>query len=317
MNILLNNYCNLRCSYCFASDVMAGQVQNMSDDDFEWILGFLEKSKVENVRLIGGEPTLHPQFSDFLLEAISRSTIKHVHIFTNGTGNIKPITAIAGLSYLKHVSLLVNCNHPDDTGTTKFEILQDNLKLLAKSQAKLTLGINIYKPDQDYRYLIDLATRIGVKHIRWTIVVPREKPHDSNGVLNYFNQFVPLVTRLVEDCVVAGLEPHPDCNRIPICILGDEALRLLALIAPGNIKPSTCEPTLDVKPDLSVIRCFAMHELTANLRDFANIDEVNKFFDAQVDETYKGKMLFEACEGCSSFQTRGKACSCLSFGRMS
>lgn len=37
-------------------------------EDFEWLLDFLKRSGENQVRLIGGEPTLHPQFIKFVLK---------------------------------------------------------------------------------------------------------------------------------------------------------------------------------------------------------------------------------------------------------
>ena len=61
MNIIINNYCNLTCEYCFAKDVMEEQRQQMTLEQFQWALDFLDASNDGNIRIVGGEPTLHPQ----------------------------------------------------------------------------------------------------------------------------------------------------------------------------------------------------------------------------------------------------------------
>jgi organic radical activating enzyme len=38
----------------------------MSIEDFIYVLNFLTKSKSYEIGLLGGEPTLHPNFLDFL-----------------------------------------------------------------------------------------------------------------------------------------------------------------------------------------------------------------------------------------------------------
>jgi len=40
----------------------------MSITDFRWLLDFLRESNMREVRLIGGEPTLHPRFVQLLQE---------------------------------------------------------------------------------------------------------------------------------------------------------------------------------------------------------------------------------------------------------
>jgi molybdenum cofactor biosynthesis enzyme MoaA len=40
----------------------------MSLENFHWLLDFIKKSNQHEVRLIGGEPTLHPKFIEILQE---------------------------------------------------------------------------------------------------------------------------------------------------------------------------------------------------------------------------------------------------------
>jgi organic radical activating enzyme len=293
---------------------MAQDVKSMSEDDFEWVLDFLERSG-DDLRIIGGEPTLHPHFCDFLLEGVTRKNIKHVHIFSNGTFSSKVLHAIAGCSTEKQMSMLVNCNSPQDIGEAKYQTVINNVLHLAKKPIRITLGINVYKPDLDYSYLLELAKSANIKEIRWTVAIPTEKIRSSEAVLKYFAQFVPFMARFVEDCITEGLHPHADCNSIPVCMLDDNTLRLIALIAHDNLKPSICHPVIDVKPDLSVIRCFGMDQLQVNLKDFKKSSDVIDFFKREIDALYVNKPLFDSCERCATFAIKGTACTCLSFGR--
>ena len=63
-NISVTAICNLRCDYCFARAALDGCSQSaphMPLSVYERVLGFLERSGINQVRLLGGEPTLHPQ----------------------------------------------------------------------------------------------------------------------------------------------------------------------------------------------------------------------------------------------------------------
>jgi len=59
----------------------------MSLEDFKWLIDFSKRSGVYEVRLIGGEPTLHPQFLEIIQELLFDDEITHIHIFSNGTFN--------------------------------------------------------------------------------------------------------------------------------------------------------------------------------------------------------------------------------------
>ena len=70
-NIAVLNYCNLKCPYCFADDMIQEKTKNIDLDDFREMLRFLSKTPDNHVGIIGGEPTLHPNFSDILKEVLN------------------------------------------------------------------------------------------------------------------------------------------------------------------------------------------------------------------------------------------------------
>ena len=64
--ITLNRACNLRCKWCYAAASQFTPALNMSTDTFLQIVTLLSGLPIGRVMLIGGEPTIHPNF----LEAV-------------------------------------------------------------------------------------------------------------------------------------------------------------------------------------------------------------------------------------------------------
>ena len=84
MNIMMNNICNLRCSYCFAQNEMTEHTpEHISEENFRTFLDFLKENKFPTVRMIGGEPTLHPRIIDFINIVIDYGCFEDILIFTN------------------------------------------------------------------------------------------------------------------------------------------------------------------------------------------------------------------------------------------
>ena len=81
--IEITNHCNLECPICI---VQNRHNYNMTREEFGKILeGLVEKEgSIETINLSGGEPTLHPDFFEFLDMARARSEISRVSISTNG-----------------------------------------------------------------------------------------------------------------------------------------------------------------------------------------------------------------------------------------
>lgn len=109
-NIAITNYCNLKCSYCFADDVMLReQNKNMSLENYIKILKYLtEDNKEKKIGIIGGEPTLHPQFQEILIETNHCAIANKVDftLFTNGIELEKYLPYIG-----MNISILINCNN--------------------------------------------------------------------------------------------------------------------------------------------------------------------------------------------------------------
>jgi sulfatase maturation enzyme AslB (radical SAM superfamily) len=111
-NIAIARVCNLRCPYCFAGGYMASADADavtpfITVSAFLDRLDFLARSGIDEVRLIGGEPTLHPQFS--ALVGLARERGFRVVVFSNG---LMPEAALACLEMLSPVqcSVLINMN---------------------------------------------------------------------------------------------------------------------------------------------------------------------------------------------------------------
>jgi uncharacterized radical SAM superfamily Fe-S cluster-containing enzyme len=81
--IEITNHCNLECPICI---VQNRHNYNMTKEEFGKILdGLVEKEgQLETINLSGGEPTLHPQFFEFLDMARAKTEISRVSVSTNG-----------------------------------------------------------------------------------------------------------------------------------------------------------------------------------------------------------------------------------------
>ncbi len=66
IDLSLNNYCNLSCEFCYMSSKPISAGEHLSMEDFDALLEKMKKSRVLQIALGGGEPTLHPQFTEIL-----------------------------------------------------------------------------------------------------------------------------------------------------------------------------------------------------------------------------------------------------------
>ncbi len=64
VDLTLLNDCNLSCDFCYTSSIAHGQIMSMPD--YYHVMDELAKNRVYQVAIGGGEPTLHPNFSEIL-----------------------------------------------------------------------------------------------------------------------------------------------------------------------------------------------------------------------------------------------------------
>lgn len=160
--------CNLYCSYCYI-----GQQRNHTKPlvpAFDVTLDILEKLKEENVDevvLLGGEPTLHPRFMD-ICSAIAELDFRFRGVVTNGTAMTK-----AKASMLQRLGFWVDISFrgPDadtfDAITGKRgSFLKAFETALMLSKSGMAVGIEFDCTPQTYSTLyatIEMLIRDGVR----------------------------------------------------------------------------------------------------------------------------------------------------------
>jgi len=312
MNIMVNNYCNLRCSYCFASTEMyeKSEKQNMREKDFFKVLTYLKRNGIREVRIIGGEPTIHPQFKEFL-KIVSRDPwFDSVFIFSNCTFSIEVLYEIMQASKKKKVVVLPNYNEKEFLGKRK-ETVEKNLKTLAKCGIVKTLGINIYAEDFDYTYALNKAEELGIRQIRWSITTPNYKLSEDFQVKEYFRGFYEVLRGFLKECKDRGIYAMLDCNTVPSCVFTEDEKTELLSYKEDLFERTDCSVILDINPQLEVFRCFGMSEgYHEKLKSKKAIDEVVATMEDEFSVVEK-KLLLSECEDCETYIKQGKSCSCL------
>ena len=304
-NIMLNEVCNLRCPYCFADEFVNKNPKEISIEDFKTALEFsLSSGHNERIGLIGGEPTLHSNFREILVMLINDSRVNNVTIFTNG---IRIVDFIDEICHPK-IHLLINCNSPKNMGLTNYKKMVDNIDYMISKRYlkdKITLGINMYKPDFDYDYILELLEKYRLKSIRTSISVPNESAYISEP-LNYFSLMKPRVLEFFDKLGSKGIVPFFDCNAMPTCIWTEDERRDTLKKFPSSDKRTnifnfivSCTPIIDILPDLTIIRCFGLSEQTKkHLTDFKNIEDARNYYYHTIDAFSCNSIHSEKCTTC-------------------
>lgn len=326
-NVSLTFRCNLRCPYCFAHEFVEEAADDITLENFDAALEFLTRTRPVHLGLIGGEPTLHPQFGEILARAAGHERVTGVTVYTNG------ILLDRFFDEVTHpkVSLLVNWNSPEMLGERPFARVRDAVDELVFNrhmEHRLNLGLNLHGEATDYGYLIELLRRYGLHKVRVSLTVPDFPQGCTTDTLSYFRAHKAFLLALIEDMDAADVLPYYDCNRPPWCIWTDEEKRRIAEIVAkrgtderyGDAERSLldtksfCRPVIDITPDLQAVRCFGMAYFEkVPISEFATLDELQAHFMRRIDRRAFRIRASEECENCPWRRTWQCSQGCMGF----
>ena len=292
-NLVLTTGCNRKCAYCFA-DHSASPMEIRLDaakEAMDWVAA----SGRSEIRLMGGEPTLHPQFPVILRAALERGL--KVLLFSNGLMPDDSLTAIMEAP-ADMCRVMLNLNIGDaDTG--------DIHGLMSRTAAALGMrafvGVNIYQPGLPLMDAVDFGMTHGLeKVIRVGLTHPRMDrknlwlhPRDYRRVGNELELFL----RRIQP---EGYSLSFDCGFVP-CMFSDDFPRMADVDA-AEIG-CRCGPIPDILPDLTAIHCFPLGEL--DQLPISGIDTVKQMNDLLQKRTavFRGIGIYRECRRCPLLQS--------------
>lgn len=298
-NVLLTQKCVRSCPYCFAKKHMS---TSDSSDMITWenliyIADLIQADGGKGISLLGGEPTLHPDYADFVIYLLERGL--HVTTFTSG---IMPEEKLQDFSrvLLKatpgSLGFVCNLNDPELSPPEEVKRVERFLELFGSHTSP---GFNIYRQDFSLDFLFQYINRYGLhRHLRLGLAHPIPKtnnsyikPEDMRKMYERLIGYFPLFEKF-------GVTPGFDCG-FPLCLMSDEEVGRLAKLVKGHIKFG-CGPAIDIGPDMTVWSCFPLSAFKKrSVFEFNSMGEIIKYYqDMHNSVRVEASGLFEACDTC-------------------
>lgn len=316
MNLVVIDKCTNYCAYCFASTEMARSDKRtaLSRDDVERVVEFVRRSgPAFDLNVIGGEPFLYADLP-FLLELLcAEPAFGTATIFTGGIFSRNALSAIK--AFAARTTLLFNLNERRDyQRAADYEVVLRNMGAAFEAGFSVAIGFNIWRPDFDYDEILAACREFGVERLRWTVAYPEAEPAPGVVVLRpeEYDGVARRCAAFLEAAYRSDIEAYLDCP-LPKCFFTAEELGRIVLTHPRSATAiRACGPVIDVAPDLSVFRCYALsgHARRA-LTDFSNYAELVRWYEGAVDDRYARPTLYDRCESCSFADDRSCFGGCM------
>lgn len=320
-NIMLTYKCNLHCSYCFANEFVNKSNTDITMEHFETAVDFLTKTGNISIGLIGGEPTIHPDFAVIIRKLLDNEKVDDVTIYTNGILLDQYMDVITD----PRIRILINCNSPDVIGESSFERIRENIDLLInhyKMKNQINLGINLYSNDMDYAYMIRLLKEFNFHRVRMSVTVPDFTKVSEVSILEYFRDRKEFILKFLKDMDSVQVVPYYDCNKPPFCIWNqNEQEWIKNYVNKYPVKESNligncsqCFPVIDILPDLKAVRCFGLSEYEkVDIKEFKCITDLASYFMNQIDTHAYKIVIDKECQDCYERKTRHCMSGCIGF----
>ncbi len=301
-NIIFNSDCNRNCVYCFSA-ARKEEPKRMTLDNLTIICDFLERSRKRKINVLGGEPTLHPQFNTFLKYLISRRFT--VHLFSNGIiadeplENLRQLVAARQLNR-RHLKFVINVNEEQYRSPKEKELQNRTFQQLHQF---ISLSFNIYQKENDLDFLVDLIDEYKlIGEIRLGLASPIAGKQNRFLALEDYPAIAQKITRFSDKCQANNIDLVLDCG-FPLCMFTDEAIGRLYKNK-AQIK-FICNPIPDIDPHLNVFHCYPLSGyFPQKLDQFKDLREVHRYFHALVNQEDRKPGIYESCRECA-YRERG------------
>jgi organic radical activating enzyme len=310
-NLIISNVCDAACGYCFAAAHMTATRAPstpafMTAREFEEALDYLDRSGIDEARLLGGEPTLHPDFPAFVEAATRRG--KRLVIFTHG---LMPEAALQSLLELpaEKCSLIVNMSAEFRNSLASGQPTARRRSVLEILGSRTMPGYNIQSPRFDLSDLIHIARETGMRRtIRLGMALPG--PKSSNRFIHpkEYRLVGSQISRQAEQAAREGFTLDLDCGFVR-CMFSDA--ELASMHKNGAKVGFHCGPILDICPGGRVLHCFSVSDrFEQPFSGGLTSASLHEAFDAQI-RSYRTAGVFSDCSACVHKFTRQCSGGCL------
>jgi hypothetical protein len=301
-NLSISTVCNQNCAYCFTVDHLLddnpGGAQDpmteqgfMPVDAFQERLDFLKRSNIQDVRLLGGEPTLHPHFIELI--KLARAADMRIVVFTNGLVSEEVLASLETLP-LDQCTVMVNVNQPSEPGPD--DLFHQRRETLRRLGERALPGFNIYRLDCRMDFLPSLVNETGCKPtIRLGMAQPCLTGENRTIHPNQYRAVAVKIVRLARIAAKAGVKLDFDCGFVR-CMFSDDDLD--ALRSAGANVGWQCNPILDVDIRGVVIHCYPLSQLARlPLSSESDAAALRRVFEARA-RPYRLAGVFKECSIC-------------------
>jgi MoaA/NifB/PqqE/SkfB family radical SAM enzyme len=170
VDVYIATHCNRRCTYCFLTSDFLASGKRMSLDSFSDVVSWSQRNGVNEITLLGGEPSLHPAFAEMASLASDRGL--NVRVVTNGARRFRDLLAAGAVGPHNLTRVAVSLDSLDQTvqddfrGPRAWQDAMATVGLLREHGVLFDINVTAVKPMlPGIAALIDFADQAGCRRV--------------------------------------------------------------------------------------------------------------------------------------------------------
>jgi molybdenum cofactor biosynthesis enzyme MoaA len=174
VDVYITSQCNRHCTYCFlSSDFFASRAQ-MSLDLYRGILDWSRRRGIGEITLLGGEPSLHPNFAKMV--TMARDEDMNLRVVTNGTHRFRKLISSLEITpgMLSRVAVSLDSmdekDQDDLRGPRSWRDAKETIDLLRAHEIPFDINITALRSVLgNLESLLEFASKAGCRraNIHW------------------------------------------------------------------------------------------------------------------------------------------------------
>ncbi|GBR73265.1 molybdenum cofactor biosynthesis protein A [Candidatus Termititenax aidoneus] len=283
MNIILTTRCNKNCSFCFANKVMREKpAEDMTLANFSGLveLACRDNPRPQGLKLLGGEPTMHPQFVE-ILDFLTARQIQ-VSLISNLLYEDEKVRMRIYQAARDGVIVGGLANAAELGSSNKMQIFKDNFNALREAlgrrdfQRDLAAGITLSRHKssaEEVAYVEYLSQNLEISALRISLDFLGDNVRDTFFINNkeYGQKFLAVIHK----CLDLRIPASGDCKMYP-CMFEPKNFRkdIQGFIQRIRTACLAGAAPFDVLPDMSYIHCYPARKLSGqNILKFSHLSE--------------------------------------------
>lgn len=301
MNYVITTNCNKGCPYCFAHENRKNDPNSFMDlEKFKKLLGKSES----HVKLIGGEPTQHPDFKAIVQELVDQK--KDFTLISNFLFGEEVLNIILYALDNVRVSFLVNATDLDIGGritkwSNNYNTIYKKLYAVDREQ-ELSIGLTLVNDLKYYLSYLDMIIDnvAAVENLRLSISFPGDKEDKNKFEFIKNKELGTMFLGMIHHAISKGIKPNIDCVLFPCLFKNKEEFKYInKFVDKIETKCGENGSPADIFPDETISYCYPLKEsISLDTNKYDRMELANQDMMLRYKMMKSQVSLPEACLEC-------------------